>query len=234
MCSFGQSARILSKLCQTQRGIGSWTIGCKSFGNYARPRSSSVVFGWWFEPFLNTGPAINTCGSTINKGGKIVPETVYISGPMTGLPDFNKAEFDVHADRLRREGFIVISPAETDGGDTSKPWTYYIKQDIRALLDEGGSRVYMMPGGHNSRGARLEFHIAVSLNIPIYNAVTGEPWDESILQEAQRLVHGDRGEAYGHPFDDFGRTALMASALLADKLSTPLVQEDIAMLMNAV
>ncbi len=41
---------------------------------------------------------------------------------------------------------------------------------------------------------------------------------ETILEEAQRLVTGDRGEAYGHPYDDYGRTAAIWTALLADKL----------------
>jgi hypothetical protein len=30
---------------------------------------------------------------------------------------------------------------------------------------------------------------------------------ESVLQEAQRLIHGARQQAYGHPFDDFSKTA---------------------------
>ena len=38
--------------------------------------------------------------------------------------------------------------------------------------------------------------------------------DETILQEAQRLVHGPRQQSYGHPFDDFTRTGRMWGAIL--------------------
>ena len=37
---------------------------------------------------------------------------------------------------------------------------------------------------------------------------------ETILQEADRLVHGDRQGVYGHPFDDFSKTASLWSAVL--------------------
>ncbi len=38
--------------------------------------------------------------------------------------------------------------------------------------------------------------------------------DETALQEAQRLVHGTRGEEYGHPTEDFTRSAMMWTAIL--------------------
>jgi len=40
-----------------------------------------------------------------------------------------------------------------------------------------------------------------------------EPRD-SILTEAHRLVHGQRGQDYGHPYEDFSRTAKIWSAIL--------------------
>jgi len=37
---------------------------------------------------------------------------------------------------------------------------------------------------------------------------------ETILEEAQRLVHGDRGVQYGHPIDDYTRTGRLWGAIL--------------------
>lgn len=37
---------------------------------------------------------------------------------------------------------------------------------------------------------------------------------ETCLEEAQRLVYGDRGAAYGHPAEDYGATGAMFGALL--------------------
>ncbi len=40
------------------------------------------------------------------------------------------------------------------------------------------------------------------------------PPTETILEEAQRLVHGDRGAAYGHPEDDYKATGEIWGAIL--------------------
>lgn len=57
---------------------------------------------------------------------------------------------------------------------------------------------------------------------------------KSVTEEAHSLVTGDRGGMYGHPFDDFGKTAGMLNVLLADKLKSPMSQEDVAMMMICV
>jgi hypothetical protein len=56
----------------------------------------------------------------------------------------------------------------------------------------------------------------------------------SVLTEAQGLVHGDRNASYGHPLDDYLRTAGMVSAMLAHKLKEPLTAEDLGMVMCCV
>ena len=50
---------------------------------------------------------------------------------------------------------------------------------------------------------------------PWQEARGGEDAVESCLQEAERLVYGDRGAAYGHPAEDYAATGAMWGALLA-------------------
>lgn len=57
---------------------------------------------------------------------------------------------------------------------------------------------------------------------------------ESTLQEAHRLTHGPRRADYGHPLDDYTRTAGMVSALLAHKLKEPLSAEDVTQIMQCM
>lgn len=38
--------------------------------------------------------------------------------------------------------------------------------------------------------------------------------DESILEEAQRLVYGNRQSAYGHPLDDYTKVAALWSVII--------------------
>lgn len=56
---------------------------------------------------------------------------------------------------------------------------------------------------------------------------------ESILEEAQRLVHGDRQQDYGHPASDFTRTGVFWTEALKGKLKEgeTIGPEDVALCM---
>lgn len=49
-----------------------------------------------------------------------------------------------------------------------------------------------------------------------------------ILSTAEKLINGDRADAYGHPKENFGRIAALWNAQLGKKLSAPLTAEDVA------
>jgi len=53
---------------------------------------------------------------------------------------------------------------------------------------------------------------------------------KSVADEASTLVNGPRGENYGHPLDDFTRTAQMWSALFG----IPVTAEQVALAMVCV
>jgi len=53
---------------------------------------------------------------------------------------------------------------------------------------------------------------------------------ESVCQEADRLVSTDRQDVYGHPLDDFGKTARIWSAILGCDVT----EEQVALCMIGV
>lgn len=89
---------------------------------------------------------------------------IYISGPMTGLQELNFPAFHEAAAELRAAGCQVINPAEHDE-QLGKQWHEYLRNDIRLLMD--CTHVVLLPGWENSKGARLEVHIARELGMTI-------------------------------------------------------------------
>lgn len=93
-------------------------------------------------------------------------QTVYLSGPMTGLPDYNRAAFNLRAEAFRAAGYTVNNPAEisvTHG--TSKSYGFYFKRALRLLLES--DVVYVFGDITKSRGAQFELEAAKMAEIPV-------------------------------------------------------------------
>lgn len=91
---------------------------------------------------------------------------LYISGPMTGYPDFNYPAFEAAAARLREAGFEVVSPHEVNPADgVEHAWEWYLRRDIVALMECDG--VVVLPGWEKSKGARVETDLAGVLGMNV-------------------------------------------------------------------
>lgn len=147
---------------------------------------------------------------------------------MSGEPEHGFPAFRAAAADLRERGYDIVSPAEIDeeegfdpkGKDVepgSKEWADFLARDILIVASPDTEGVIVLPNWAASRGAALEVHVAKELGKPVLAypdlepvrtpPVYKRPSEETVLEEAQRLVGGDRGDDYGHPADDFGRTA---------------------------
>ncbi len=126
--------------------------------------------------------------------------TVYLSGPMTGLPGFNYEAFRDAADALRARGYFVLNPADDNGGDTTTtefPLSLYLRKDIHAVLC--ADAIVVLPGWQGSPGARLEVRVAQAIDIPIFNYPDLDPMRDNVLtvvEPAQGNMKGDRKQSY--------------------------------------
>ena len=112
------------------------------------------------------------------------PRTIYISGPMQGVPWFNYPAFDAAAKRLLSEGWDPLNPVDKDygyyGKDISNP-TGSIEQAERdhgfsrrralaadlSWICETADAIAMLPGWEKSTGAFAEWAAAKAVGIEI-------------------------------------------------------------------
>lgn len=173
---------------------------------------------------------------------------IYLAGPMRGYDENNAPAFREATQWLRLHGIDVVSPVELDeaeGVDLSADYTeeevgQFLRRDLLSFLRGEVDAIVVLPGWEQSQGAALEVHVARETGLPIYSYPDGEqvkaptkyrpPTDETIAETALRLVGGDRQEQYGHPIEDFARTAGVINALYGTEFEA----RDIPTLMIAV
>lgn len=96
---------------------------------------------------------------------------VYLSGPMTGRPDYNREAFMAAEASLRKLGFEVVNPhrvPEPPGlrpNDAEHNWRRYLARDLALLLTEDVDLVALLPGWRESRGSVLEAKAAEAAGI---------------------------------------------------------------------
>lgn len=167
----------------------------------------------------------------------------YIAGPMTGREHYNVANFFRVQREWEARGYDASTPFEANSrvwirhyGVGFNPYidkcdygdpilTEMLIEDLKQLFES--DVVIVLDGWMKSKGAQLEVAVAAALGKQVIDETGTQEFintkglkteatleSESILEEAQRLVHGDRGADYGHPIDDYTRTGRMWGAIL--------------------
>jgi hypothetical protein len=89
---------------------------------------------------------------------------VYISGPISGIPNGNVGAFIDAYNALKVAGYDPVNPYN-NGLPGHATWHEHMRADIRMLLDCDG--VALLPGWYNSKGAQIERQLAYSLDMDV-------------------------------------------------------------------
>ncbi|MBQ6411168.1 MAG: DUF4406 domain-containing protein [Atopobiaceae bacterium] len=102
-------------------------------------------------------------------------KNVYLSGPMTGHEDWNRAEFNRFAWHLRDMGAgYVYNPGDyAPHGEDRKGHDFWMRRSLNELTEESydgdGTPFYdciaLMPGWRTSKGSMDEYHVARACGI---------------------------------------------------------------------
>lgn len=98
---------------------------------------------------------------------------VYLAGPMSGLPDDNVPAFLAAGADLRARGWDVVIPCEGHADQATDSWEGWMRKDIALVLGVEG--LALLPGWERSRGACREVTVALTLGMPLFDALTMEP-----------------------------------------------------------
>lgn len=147
-------------------------------------------------------------------------DTLYLAGPMTGLPEYNFPAFLAAARHLRAAGWKVSNPAEdclNEGFDPKVPpqeLTRPAMDKIRARClwrVMNASALCLLPGWEQSKGARAEHALAVWREIPVYTY-----HDPTRPENAGRLSLLEAHPAPSPALEGGGETILEEAARITD------------------
>jgi len=91
---------------------------------------------------------------------------VYLSGPVTGLENNNREQFEYFSSLLESVGFETIIPTKMVSEGTD--WHCAMRTCIAAMMK--ADLLVMLQGWPHSKGATIEHRIAKELDIPVLYA----------------------------------------------------------------
>ena len=102
---------------------------------------------------------------------------VYISGPITGVFDGNKSEFNKAAETLMNLGFDVVNPRLIPIPEGTTPnsedfWNVMMKESLKSMME--CNSIVLLEGWGNSVGAVVERDLALTLDWPIVDLESQE------------------------------------------------------------
>jgi hypothetical protein len=156
---------------------------------------------------------------------------IYVSGPLsTGDRQANLRRAIEATRELIRRGYAPLCPHLTHYVDPTDELGHDTWLEVDRPWVLAADAVLRLPGV--SVGADMEVAWAHEVGIPVVYSIDEleDVLHPTILEEAQRLVYGDRERVYGHPREDFARTAAMWSALFGRRFEA----RDVALAMMCV
>lgn len=110
---------------------------------------------------------------------------VYLSGPITGMPNNNIQEFKKYEEKFKNLNFEVINPHNLFSGDEvellekcleekkitfEEYHSHFMRRDIAEMMN--CDFIAVLDGWEKSKGANIEVYIARNINMPIVSAIT--------------------------------------------------------------
>lgn len=122
---------------------------------------------------------------------------VMICGPMTGLPDFNRPQFNEVAEKLYCKGFTVYNPTVLPAG-----WSHEQYMEVTLRWTDEVDAIYMLDGWERSKGAVMEFDRILRHRLPLMQFQTLDAFRVAVERSQKlkaSLVHQESGTG-GHQY----------------------------------
>ncbi len=98
---------------------------------------------------------------------------IYIAGPMTGLPNFNRDAFNKEALRLQSLGHVALNPAILPDGLEQHEYMAICIEMVKMA-----DHLVLLPNWERSAGATAERALAIKLGKPVI--LTSIPHEEAV------------------------------------------------------